>query len=247
MLFILFSNQALVAVFLGIDNMKKIVLNVNKISLIISFISITISLVTICISIKINNQVSLYLQNKVFKQAKLTNNSDAVIIYDIPDTTVIRRDGSTVEVKSHKANDKLNGVIIENETSNNSATNNKQQPENKTSVISEKSNSNNIHQKQSTQEEINTNIYKQTTSKQNGVISGKYVIQAGSFKNKQQAQKQCEKIKKSINAQDKQCQCVFKNNQYRVIIFPFEDTDSADKFSKILSKKKIPVLVKKNI
>ena len=103
------------------------------------------------------------------------------------------------------------------------------------------------------QDNKNDNLIKITLPKnitklsQEGVISGKYVIQTGAFKVKQQAQKQCEKIRKSVKLQDMQCQYVFKNNQYRVIIFPFDSKNSADEFAKILSSKHFPVLTKKNI
>ena len=119
---------------------------------------------------------------------------------------------------------------------------------NKSGIISKENKPSNINKEEKySPKETKTYVSTQMKLSQEGIISGKYVIQTGAFKIKNQAQKQCEKIRKSVKLQDKQCQYVFKNNQYRVIIFPFENKNSADEFAKILSRKNFPVLTKKNI
>ncbi|MBQ7552356.1 MAG: SPOR domain-containing protein [Rickettsiales bacterium] len=234
--------------------MRRVVLNANKISLVVSFLAFTASVTAVCISAKINNQVVEGSQCCKIEQIKSYSDNNKVIINDIPDTTIIRQDGSRVEVKSYKANDSLNGIIVNDEKINNSEFDNGKIVFNSNDVINVKSDTQTTRNEKDIQKENKTdNLIKITLPKnitrlsQEGVISGKYVIQTGAFKVRQQAQRQCERIRKSVKLQDKQCQYVFKNNQYRVIIFPFENKNSADEFAKILSSKKFPVLIKKNI
>ena len=228
--------------------MRKIIVNANKISLVVSFLALTASIIAICVSVKNNNQVvELSQYNKIDRTSEYRDNN-RVFINDIPDTTIIKKDGSRVEVKSYKANDNLNGIIVENEDVSNSISENGRKISNKSGIISKENKPSNINKEEKySPKETKTYVSTQMKLSQEGVISGKYVIQTGAFKIKNQAQKQCEKIRKSVKLQDKQCQYVFKNNQYRVIIFPFDNKISADEFAKILSSKRFPVLTKKNI
>lgn len=236
-----------------INVMRRLILNANKLSLAISLLSFATSITSLCVSIKINNQVVEYLQSDKINQDKHYDANSNVIVSNIPDTTIIRKDGSRVEVRSYKANDSLNGIIVNNNSNGNTIDNEKVTFDSN-EIVSVKNDTNETHNIENNKPEIKgdenikitlpKNI---STLSQEGVISGKYVIQAGAFKVKNQAQKQCEKIKKSVNLQGRQCQFVFKNNQYRVIIFPFDSKLSADEFAKILSNKKFPVLTKKNI
>ena len=211
--------------------MKEIVVNASKISLVISFLALTTSIIAVCVSVKNNNQVVESSQHHKTEQNYIHNDNNKVIINDIPDTTIIKKDGSIVEVKSYKANDNLNGIIMNN-------------GETEKSDVRKNHVEHNIQQEKKDKKILPP---EKTKLSQEGVISGKYVIQTGAFKVKHQAQKQCDKIKKSVKLQDMQCQYVFKNNQYRVIIFPFDSKNSADEFAKILSSKRFPVLTKKNI
>lgn len=234
--------------------MKRITLNANKLSLAVSFLSFTTSIIAICIAVKINNQVIYNHQINGMEYVKKYDSKDDVVINEIPDTTIIRKDGSKVEIRSYKANDSLNGIIMNNDKTNGNKIDDEKIAFDGNEVVSVRNEIKEKKQEINKQrnENINNNI-KLTLPKnieklsQEGVISGKYVIQTGAFKVKNQAQKQCEKIRKNVNLKDKQCQFVFKNNQYRVIIFPFENKNVADEFSKILSSKNFPVLVKKNI
>ena len=233
--------------------MKNIVVNANKISLVVSCLALTTSIIAVCVSVKNNNQVVELSQSNKIERSHAYNDNNKVIINDIPDTTIIKKDGSRVEVRSYKANDNLNGIIVNDKKTNNKIDDGKI-VFNSDDVINVKSDiPANRNEKNIQPENKNDNLIKIALPKnitklsQEGVISGKYVIQAGAFKVKQQAQKQCEKIRKSVKLQDMQCQYVFKNNQYRVIIFPFDSKNSADEFAKILSSKHFPVLTKKNI
>ena len=233
--------------------MRKIIVNANKISLVVSFLALTVSIMAMCVSVKNNNQVVELSQYNNIDRTNAYHNNNSVFINDIPDTTIIKKDGSRVEVKSYKANDNLNGIIVNDEKANNKLDDGKI-VFNSNDVINIKSDTQATRNEKDIQKENkNDNLIKITLPKnitrlsQEGVISGKYVIQTGAFKVRQQAQRQCEKIRKSVKLQDKQCQYVFKNNQYRVIIFPFKNKNSADEFAKILSSKKFPVLIKKNI
>ena len=228
--------------------MRKIIVNANKISLVVSFLALTASIIAICVSVKNNNQVlELSQYNKIDRTSEYRDNN-RVFINDIPDTTIIKKDGSRVEVKSYKANDNLNGIIVENEDVSNGISENRRKISNKSGIISKENKPSNINKEEKySPKETKSYVSTQKKLSQEGVISGKYVIQTGAFKVRQQAQRQCEKIRKSVKLQDKQCQYVFKNNQYRVIIFPFENKNSADEFAGILSRKNFPVLTKKNI
>lgn len=228
--------------------MKKIFINANKISLVVSFLALTTSIIAVCVSVKNNNQVIELSQSNKIERSHAYNDNNKVIINDIPDTTIIKKDGSRVEVKSYKANDNLNGIIVESEDASNGISENGRKISNKSGVISKENKPSNINKEEKySPKETKAYVSTQMKLSQEGVISGKYVIQTGAFKVRQQAQRQCEKIRKSVKLQDKQCQYVFKNNQYRVIIFPFENKNSADEFAKILSRKDFPVLTKKNI
>ena len=228
--------------------MRKIIVNANKISLVVSFLALTVSIMAICVSVKNNNQVVELSQYNNIDRTNAYHNNNSVFINDIPDTTIIKKDGSRVEVKSYKANDNLNGIIVENEDVSNGISENGRKISNKSGIISKENKPSNINKEEKySPKETKTYVSTQMKLSQEGIISGKYVIQTGAFKIKNQAQKQCEKIRKSVKLQDKQCQYVFKNNQYRVIIFPFENKNSADEFAKILSRKNFPVLTKKNI
>ena len=227
-------------------NMIKVPADTYKISLVVSFLAFTTSIVAICISVKINNQVVEPSRYNNFKSSRSYNDNDTIIINDIPDTTVVRKDGSIVEVKSHKTQDRLNEIVVKNKEIDNDIRNNERKTVNQTEVISKKNTANDTRITQHMRDGMKT-VVVPTKLSQNGVISGKYVIQAGTFKTIQQAQLQCIKIKKNINFHNKQCRYVLKNEQYRVIIFPFEQVSVANDFAKMLSKKKFPVLVKKNI
>ena len=228
--------------------MRKIIVNANKISLVVSFLALTASIIAICVSVKNNNQVVELSQSNKIERSHTYNDNNKVIINDIPDTTIIKKDGSRVEVKSYKANDNLNGIIVENEDVSNGISENRRKISNKSGIISKENKPSNINKEEKySPKETKSYVSTQKKLSQEGVISGKYVIQTGAFKVRQQAQRQCEKIRKSVKLQDKQCQYVFKNNQYRVIIFPFENKNSADEFAGILSRKNFPVLTKKNI
>ena len=95
--------------------MRKIIVNANKISLVVSFLALTVSIMAICVSVKNNNQVVELSQYNNIDRTSAYHNNNSVFINDIPDTTIIKKDGSRVEVKSYKANDNLNGIIVESE------------------------------------------------------------------------------------------------------------------------------------
>lgn len=225
--------------------MRKIFINSNKLLSIICLLSIVSSITALCVSIKINNQVASYIHSDKYRVARNPNN-DPYIINDIPDTTIIRKDGTKVEVRSYKADDKLNGIIVKDDgLANKDASN----ATGSSAKIEEK---NNQAYAKSGAKDVGSSTVQFLTSdsnisnKQLDKISGNYVIQVGAFKLENQAKQQCEKIKNRVDLQSRQCRYVFKNNQYRVIVFPFDDKKSADEFADVLLSNKFPVLTKKN-
>jgi len=238
-------------------SLKKL-FSFQKISIFLSIIACCLSVFSIISVNKIKHDISNgEMVEKRFKPIK-----------DIPDVEVIKADGSITKITAKESNDELSKILSkknENNKQNNNKNDKKNVEKKKNDIIPvSRDNKNTIKSKQSAKDdkknnnlkniqdrevyvEIKNKIEEKKENKENiDKIHGAYVIQAGAYKDKNVALKQCQKFQQYLNG--KHCNLATNNNlTFRVILYPFNTKQEAENFAnKFKEQAKVDCLVKQN-
>ena len=214
----------------------------KNLSLFFSVVALILSLIAV---VGLNK-----LQNKILSSdmvAKITSEkSEDFKIETTNDVEVLHSDGSTEKVKAKNSEDKISMVIEEKI----------EQPKNKAKKEKIKKNVANKTQKFNVVERQNQKIEIQNTKQQNipnntnrnvVKVKNEFYIQLGVFGSEISAQKNCDKIKKSLVG--KLCSVKKdKKNRFASVIQDFATKEMAMKFAQQLAtKENISFLIKKTL